>query len=142
VTGRRPAPPSGFLPPDAASLGDGPPVPLAPLAQEICRRYRCEFPDEQERYGEAGLAWCVHDNQHLLSWAAGAVRGLIDMHAEVAWLGKVLESRDFPLGRLARNLQIGAEVVLEQEELPRRQELSDVLAGAAEHVLSRDTFLA
>ena len=34
------------------------------------RLERLEHPDEQERYGKAGMAWCIHDNQHILNWAA------------------------------------------------------------------------
>lgn len=36
------------------------------MAQEICRRYHNEFTDENERYGPAGRAWCLHDNQTCL----------------------------------------------------------------------------
>jgi hypothetical protein len=57
-------PPSGAPPPVTAELRDGETLDLRGLAQEICSRYRAEFPDEQDRYGDAGMAWCVHDNQH------------------------------------------------------------------------------
>jgi hypothetical protein len=60
-------PPSGAPPPVTAELRDGEALDLRALAEEICRRYRDEFPDEEERYGDAGVAWCVHDNQHLLT---------------------------------------------------------------------------
>jgi hypothetical protein len=112
-----------------------------PLAEEICRRYRATFPDEEARYGEAGNAWCVHDNQHLLNWAAGAVCGYLEMNPEVAWLAKVLQARDFPVERLARNLDIGAEVVLEEVAGPAGRQLAEVLQAAAAHVRSRDSWL-
>jgi len=86
-------------------------IDLVALATEICARYRAEFPDEQERYGDAGMAWCMHDNQHILNWAVGARNGLIDLEHELGWLARVLAARDFPLERLARDLEIAAEVV-------------------------------
>ena len=42
-------------------------------------RYRAEFPDEEERYGDAGNAWCVHDNQHILNWAYQDAPGFVDL---------------------------------------------------------------
>jgi hypothetical protein len=141
VTSRPLAPPSGFSPPAEAAVGEGPPLDLVALAREICRRYQLEFPDDLERYGDKVTAWCVHDNQHLLNWAAGAVRGDIEMHPEVAWLAKVLEARDFPLDRLVRNLQLGADVVGDRVPGATGRRLAAVLADAAELVDSRDTFL-
>ena len=138
---RRPEPPSGQPPPTEARLGDGDPLDLAALAREICRRYRAEYADEAERYGDAGIAWCVHDNQHLLNWAAGSVNGYVDFEREVAWLARVLEARDFPLDRLARNLDIGADVVREQVGGERGEGLGDVLSGGAAFVRSHETFL-
>ena len=130
-------PPSGMAPPTEAVLaGEHVPVALVPLAQEICRRYREEFPDEQGRYGDAGVAWCVHDNQHILNWAIGARNGRVDLERELAWLARVLEARDFPLDRLARDLEIAADVVRERYE-PLAGELT---AGAA-FVRSRESFL-
>ena len=134
---RRLSPPSGEPPPTEAELGPGTTLQLLPIAQEICRRYRAEFPDEQERYGDAGNAWCIHDNQHLLNWAAGSVCGWIEMNPEVAWLAGVLEARKFPVERLARNLDIGAQVVLEHVDGEPGRRLSAVLADAAGFVRSR-----
>lgn len=138
---RRLEPPGGEPPPASASIGSGAPIDLISLAREICRRYRLEFPDDQERYGDAGEAWCLHDNQYLLSWAAEAADGLLDMNREVAWLARVLEARRFPLDRLARNLEIGADVVHEESSLKAVEGLADVLTHAAGFVRSRDTFL-
>ena len=133
-TDRRLSPPSGEPPPTEAALGPDLTLELLPLAQEICRRYRHEFPDEQGRYGDAGNAWCVHDNQHLLNWAAGSVCGYIELKPEVAWLAGVLEARKFPLERLARNLDIGAEVALEHVDGEPGRQLSAALADAAAFV--------
>ena len=103
-------PPGGHPPPRKATIGDAV-ADLEELATEICRRYRAVFPDEEGRYGDAGLAWCVHDNQHLLNWAVLEVRGFGDMNADVSWLASVLEAREFPLDRLAHDLEIAADVV-------------------------------
>lgn len=138
---RRLEPPSGQPPPTSASLGAGEPIDLVTLAGEICRRYRQEFADEAETYGDAGYAWCVHDNQHLLNWAAGAVRGIIEMNPEVAWLAKVLEARQFPIDRLARNLDIAADVSRTHVHGRQGEQLAAVLARAATFVRSRHTFL-
>jgi hypothetical protein len=132
-------PPSGDPPPTSAVLGGGEPLDLVAFAGEICRRYRAEFPDEEGRYGEAGNAWCVHDNQHLLFWGAEAVNGHVDMDHEVAWLASVLQARDFPLDRLARNLDIAADVVREQLAAAPGQQLAGVLADSAAVLRSRVT---
>ena len=107
------APPSGAPPPTEAKTITGEVVALPQLAHAVCQRYRAEFPDEQERYGDAGQAWCVHDNQYILSWAFLDALGWIELGAEVAWLAGVLAARDFPLDRLARNLELCAAVVEE-----------------------------
>lgn len=119
----------------------GDPIELPPLAEEICRRYQREFPDEQRRYGDTGMAWCLHDNQYLLCWGAEAADGYLDMLQQVAWLASVLEARDFPMERLARDLEIGADVVRERVTAPMAEPLAGVLADAADYVRSRGTFL-
>ena len=104
-------PPSGYPPPGHAWLRDGPMLDLRAMAEQICRRYRAEFPDEQARYGTAGMAWCLHDNQHLLNWAITDASGYGGFERQLAWLAGVLAARDFPLDRLARDLEIAADVV-------------------------------
>ncbi len=134
-------PPSGQPPPVTAELPDGETLELRPLAQEICRRYRAEFPDEQERYGDAGMAWCVHDNQYILSWAATQRNGYGGFERQLTWLAGVLEARDFPLERLARNLDIAAEVLREQAPSGPHG-LADELSTGAQMVRSQPTFLS
>jgi hypothetical protein len=107
---RPPGAPSGGAPPSSAILPDGSHLELVPLAREIARRHRLEFPDEADRYGQRGLEWCVYDNQWLLSWAIMAAAGWGDFHAQLAWLAGILESRGYPVARLARDLEIAAEV--------------------------------
>jgi hypothetical protein len=135
----RPAPPSGQPPPTRAELADGTAVDLVALAAEVCERYRAEYPDEEERYGEAGILWCRHDNQHMLNWAVLHTLEYVSIDEQVAWLAKVLEAREFPLDRLARDLDIAAEVV--GERLAGSAAVAAALTGAAAMVRSRETFL-
>jgi hypothetical protein len=132
-------PPSGYPPPATAQLRDGEILDLRALAEEICNRYRADFPDEEERYGDAGMAWCVHDNQHILNWAVIECNGYGGFERQLAWLAGVLEARDFPLDRLARNLDIAAAVL--DEALERGASLPQTLLGGARLVRSRPSFL-
>ena len=109
-------PQGGTPPPTHADLADGSSVELRPLAEEVCRRYHLEFADDAGRYGEAGNAWCIHDNQHILNWALLSI--IVDddiLVANVTWLAGVLGARSFPLSRLVRNLELAADVLLERE---------------------------
>ena len=124
-------PPGGTPPPRTAILSGGEaPIDLVALAEEICRRYRHEFPDEQERYGDAGVAWCIHDNQHILGWAVGARNGYTDLNEQLGWLAGVLAARDFPVERLVRDLEIAADVVRERLDGAERAIADDLAAGA------------
>lgn len=104
------APPSGSAAPVDVTAPDGTVVDVRALAREVCRRYRAEYRDEEERYGDAGQAWCVHDNQYLLHWALLDAQGSTSLDDQVAWLARVLAARDFPLDRLARDLELCADV--------------------------------
>jgi hypothetical protein len=111
---RRPlAPPSGAAPPIDVTAPGGSAVDVRALAKQICARYRSEFPDEEERYGDAGEAWCVHDNQYILQWALLDAAGTAALADQIAWLARVLAARDFPLERLRRDLELAADVVEE-----------------------------
>ncbi|HKP91311.1 MAG TPA: hypothetical protein VJT75_15210 [Thermoleophilaceae bacterium] len=127
-------PPSGEPPPVSVEVAGGEPVDLVALAREICRRYRAEYPDEADRYGDAGIEWCLHDNQHILNWAVLSREGHVDLESELAWLARVLAARDFPLERLARNLEIAADVV--RERLGAHRAVADDLAAAARSIAS------
>lgn len=86
-------------------------VDLVPIAEEICARYRAEYPDERQRYGPAGDAWCRHDNQYLLAWAIqDAVDGTVDVVEQTRWLASVLHARDYPIARLAWDLDLAADL--------------------------------
>lgn len=138
MTGRRLRPPEGGdeAPLVSSPLAGGETLDLLALATAICEKYRLEYPDEGERYGDAGIAWCVHDNQHLLNWATGTVNGELDIRQEVAWLATVLEARGFPVDRLARDLDIGADVVMGRVGGPGGRELAAVLTDTAGFVRS------
>jgi hypothetical protein len=140
MTGQPLRPPEGGdeAPRISSPLAGGDPLDLVALATTICERYTPEYPDERERYGDAGIAWCVHDNQHLLNWATESVNGELDIRQEVAWLATVLESRDFPVDRLARGLDIAAEVVLDRVGGHGGRELAAVLTDTAGFVRSGD----
>jgi hypothetical protein len=127
-------PPSGAPPPAIFEI-DGREVDLVGPAAEISLRYFAEHPQDVERYGEAGLAWCQHDSQWLLCWAAGDVIGATDLGEQVSWLARVLHARDFPTGKLARNLEIASDVVSEGERFGEATAaVADRLATAAQTV--------
>ena len=137
---RRLAPPSGAPAPERVTLPDGTAIDLEPLAAQVCRRYREEFPDDRDRYGEAGEAWCRHDNRHLINWAALSLSGFVDFDAKVSWLAQVLEARGFSLPRLARNLELAAGVV-EAELGAAHADLAAALADGAQLVHATPSFL-
>ena len=120
-------PPSGHPPPARAELAGRHTVDLVALAEEICRRYRSEFPDEEARYGDAGVAWCIHDNQHILNWAVTEANGYGGFERQIGWLAGVLGARDFPVERLARDLEIAAAVVTDAR-------MSEILLSGARFV--------
>jgi hypothetical protein len=143
VTGRL-SPPAGGeeAPRESAPLGpNGPVLDLRVLAIEACARYRREFPDEQGRYGDAGNQWCAHDIQHVLNWGVDAVNGDLDIGHEISWLASVLEARGFPIERLARGLDLAADVVVEQVDGSPGSSLAVVLTDTAAFVRGHGSFL-
>jgi len=128
---KRLARPSGAPPPAEAELGDGSRLALASLAEEITERYAQAFPDEDERYSPEWREWSTHDNQHVLRWALDAQRGLVDLWEQVAWLARVLAARDFPLDRLARSLELVADVLDECADLQATGAVTELRAAAA-----------
>ena len=129
--------PSGSPPPDSARIA-GVVTPLIPLADAICTRYRDEFPDEAERYGDAGIEWCRHDNRWLLSWAASDVLGVTDLCEQASWLARILHARGFPVQRLARDLQIAAELVAQGSFGDASAAVAGRLIAAADTVAELD----
>jgi len=108
----RPRPPSGVSPPAAFELADGARIDFGPLAERLCRGYYDAYPDDLERYGDTGRAWCDHDSRYLLAWALEDARaGTVDCVAQVQWLSRVLAARAFPIERLARHVELTADVL-------------------------------
>lgn len=66
-----------------------------------------------------------------MNWATESVNGEIDINQEVARLATVLEARDFPINRLARDPDIGADIVLDQVAGPGVHALIATLEAAA-----------
>ena len=101
--------PSGAQAPEEA---DG--LDLRRMAEVVTARYALEFPDEDERYDpKVWRAWCRHDTQYLLHWGILDARGTARIEDQVGWLARVLAARDFPLDRLARTLELAADVAAE-----------------------------
>lgn len=114
---------------------------LHALAEAVCARYYAEFPDEDAVYGAVGRAWCQHDNQHLLNWAALDVAGAVVLDEQVTWLARILEARGFPILRLARSLELGGEVVREAVGAAGAEPMAAALDGSAAMIRERETFL-
>ncbi len=125
------APAGGMAPPAVASLPDGTQLDLRALAHEISEAHLARHPEELERYGEAARAWCTHDNQHLLNWAALDLAGSIDFDEQLRWLARILTARDYPIESLVDNLRTGEAVVKRQVSDDTMDALADRLATAA-----------
>ena len=135
---RRPAPPTGMPPPGTVISPLGEELDLAALATETCSAYDAEFPGERQRYGPAGMQWCVHDNQHVFNWAALSLTGHVGFLEQIQWLARVLEARDFPLDRLARSLELCAETI--ERRHPNELALAERLRDGAMFVRSGPSF--
>lgn len=110
---------------------------LAPLADAVCAAYYEHYGDEDARYGQAGRAWCRHDNQYLIAWAAQeAVRHDGTLDGNIDWLARVLAARDFPLERLEHDLRLAADVV---EPLDGGDSVAGQLRHAAARVAATST---
>ena len=101
---------------DAPPGGSPAPARFRAEAEEVARRHFARHPEELERYGEHAMAWCVHDNQYILDWAA---QPYVDFEKEIRWLAGVLGSRGYPLASLADDLEVAAEVVPDLAETLR-----------------------
>jgi hypothetical protein len=137
---RRLAPPSGMDPPERVTGLRGSDLDLVEIARRTCDAYGREFPDERERYGDAGVLWCRHDAQHLLNWAALSVTDNLDYESELSWLARVLEARDFPLERLARCLELLAQTT--RETVPDEPQIAARVDSGASYISSHGTFLS
>ena len=130
---RQVSPPRGGMPPpQAATLPGGTSLDLRALAQQISDAHLARHPEDLERYGDAAREWCVHDNQHLLSWAALDLSGRVDFDAQLQWLARVLAARGYPVENLVDNLRAGHDVLMRGSPDAGRQALADRLAAAAD----------
>lgn len=77
----------------------------------------------------------MHDNQYLINWAVIEANGYGGFERHLAWLADVLEARDFPLERLARDLEIAAAVL--EAAGPRGRPPSAVLQDGARRIRAR-----
>jgi len=136
---KRVAPPSGMPPPETATGPNGGQLDLVAIARSTCASYDAEFPDERERYGPAGADWCRHDCQHLLNWAVLSLTEALDFEAQLRWLARVLEARDFPISRLALGLEMLAGSV--RDAVPGEPDVAARLDAGAAFIGSRVSFL-
>ncbi len=122
-------PPRGGSPPrDSVALATGEAVFLAPIAAEAAQRHWADTPEDRERYGDAGLAWCAHDTQYILSWA---FLGRSVLAAQLAWLARVLAARGYPLEHLRRVIKLAADVVEERHGDAAAEAVASLRAEAA-----------
>jgi hypothetical protein len=123
------ATPSGQLPPATVRLASGEEIALPPFAAGASDRHLAAHPEDVERYGEHARAWCVHDLQWLALWAVqDADDQGVDLAAQLDWLARVLEARDYPLESLADAVGSLADEL--RGTLPGAADLLD--AGAAQ----------
>jgi hypothetical protein len=131
----RAAAPTGATPPQMFMLTDGTTIDLGPLARRLSTEYYKAYPDDLERYGDAGQAWCEHDSRYLLAWALEDARsGSVDCVAEVAWLGRVLNAREFPIDRLAHHVELTATLLRTAALGPTTDRAAERLAEAADQL--------
>ena len=138
---KRLARPGGDPPPEHVDLG-GRRISLAPIAAIVTERFLERHPDELERYDDPGRVreWCEHDTRHLIAWAAAEAERGVSLARQLDWLGVVLESRGYPVQRLAGTLDIAADVLGEQLGSGAERLGRSLTAGAA-HVRSKSSFL-
>ena len=125
-------PAGGLAPPQAVTLPDATELDLRPIARKVTDAHFARHPDELERYGEAGRAWCTHDNQHLLNWAALDLDGRADFDRQLRWLSNVLTARGYPLENVGDNLRTAAAVIESEAAGASAQALADRLRLGAE----------
>jgi hypothetical protein len=123
-----------MAPPVSARLPDGVVLDLRPLACEITDRHLHRHPEDTERYGAVARDWGIHDNQHLLNWAALDATDALSFQEQLAWLANVLASRGYPLANLADNLETAAQATRELVTSEHTAQLAGTLRDGAEFV--------
>jgi hypothetical protein len=99
-----------MAPPSSATLPDGSQVDLYALAVKVTEIHLERHPEDAERYGHLAWAWCVHDTQHLMSWAVGDLQ----FARQLRWLAGILDARGYPLGNLFDCVRACASVLRQE----------------------------
>ena len=133
--------PGGHPPPEHITL-EGRRITLPPIAATVTDRFLARHPDELERYEDPQRVreWCAHDTRHLIGWAAAEAERGTPLARQLDWLGVVLESRGYPVQRLADTLEISADVLREELGSQGERIAASLTAGAA-YVRAKPTFL-
>ena len=133
--------PGGQPPPEHITL-QGRRIALPAIAAAVTDRFLARHPDELERYENPELVreWCENDTRHLIGWAAREAEHGTSLSKQLDWLGVVLESRGYPVQRLADTLELSAGVLQEQLGADA-QKINESLTAGAAHVRGKPTFL-
>lgn len=138
---KRLARPGGHPPPEAIRLGDER-IDVGPLAHEVTEEFLARFPDELDRYEDPARVreWCTHDTRHLIGWAAAEAQRGSPLAKQLDWLGMVLESRGYPVRRLADTLDIAADVLARHHGAVAAP-VSEALRAGGRHVRATQSFI-
>jgi hypothetical protein len=92
-------------------LGAPPDTYLKP-AELVTARLMAEYPELEQRYGDRGRAFGVHDTAYQLAWIVGAVelRTADRLRRDMLWLRDLLKARGFPMDVFRRNFELSVEV--------------------------------
>ena len=86
----------------SVQLRDGSAVELRPPRSSRRTVISPSTPSSSSATAPHTRAWCVHDLQWLLLWAVQDADGQgVDFAAQLDWLVRVLDARDYPLASLA-----------------------------------------
>lgn len=108
----------GATAPPAYAPVDGVGVDFVPITDVVAHRYFAERLPHGEVPEHLARRWHAHDTAYLLQWGIDDISGYGSLERELRWLADVLAHRSFPLGGLAANLDILAEVIHTNTDLP------------------------
>jgi hypothetical protein len=85
-------------------------------AEDATVRFAVTHPEMDERYGERGRAYAVHDNAYLVAWVQDAVEleAPDTLRRNLRWLLDLLVAREFPRDWFLESLDIVTAVMLER----------------------------
>ena len=92
---------------EARGLG-APPERYVPAAEMVTTRLLAEYPELEERYGERGRAFGIHDTAYQIAWIVNAVelQSPERLSRDVLWLREILRARNFPMNVFRRNFEL------------------------------------